>query len=163
MADPLREAVYEAATRVEVREAVGAVYRDIARAIEQRKPVCVMSGRCCRFEEYGHRLYVTTMELACFVHDLKELGGPERSGLAVDGGCRFQVGKRCGVHAIRPFGCRIFFCDSTAEEWQQSRYEEFHGRLKSLHDSLSVPYFYVEWRQGLEMVLSGTDNWSTLL
>ena len=43
-------------------------------------------------------------------------------------------------------GCRVFFCDATAAQWQREVYEEFHGRLKELHRDLSIPYTYVEWR-----------------
>jgi hypothetical protein len=53
------------------------------------------------------------------------------------------------VHRIRPFGCRIFFCDPTAQEWQSERYEVFHAELKRLHEALGVPYFYIEWREAL--------------
>ena len=151
----LAEAVRAAAGRAEVREAVEAVYRDVAAAVAERRPLCVISGRCCRFEDYGHRLYVTTVEMAAFLHGLEE-SGP--SGTPLNGewdgtGCPFQVGKLCGVHAIRPFGCRIYFCDATSTAWQQEAYEAFHGRLKQLHESLGVPYFYVEWRSALGAVL----------
>jgi Fe-S-cluster containining protein len=141
--------VDEASRRPEVRDAVGRLYADVQAEIDARRPLCVISGRCCRFEEFGHRLFVTTMELAAFVHDVdavKAVG--ERP--AWDGtGCPFQSGKLCGVHAIRPFGCRMFFCDATATDWQNETYEKFHARLKSLHEDLDVPYRYVEWRQAL--------------
>ena len=65
------------------------------------------------------------------------------------GGCPFQVDKLCGVHPTRPFGCRMFFCDPTASQWQNQAYERFHAELKALHEQLSVPYFYVEWRSAL--------------
>jgi hypothetical protein len=55
----------------------------------------------------------------------------------------------CGVHTIRPFGCRIFFCDPTAAQWQEEKYEQFHGEIKELHERFGIKYFYVEWRQGL--------------
>jgi len=68
-------------------------------------------------------------------------------------GCPFQVAKMCGVHAIRPFGCRVFFCDETSTQWQNEAYETFHQRLKKLHEELDVPYFYVEWREALRSVV----------
>ena len=106
------------------------------------------SGRCCRFEEFGHRLYLTTAELAAFVHGLgSEQQGPSENW---DGsGCPFQIDSLCSVHPIRPFGCRMFFCDATATEWQNEQYERFHGRLKQLHETLGVPYRYLEWREAL--------------
>lgn len=107
----------------------------------------MVSGRCCRFDEFGHRLYVTTLELATFLHDV----AVRQSAAGWGGsGCPFQRDKLCTVHTIRPFGCRIFFCDASSTAWQNAMYERFHSELKSLHDQLDVPYFYVEWRQALE-------------
>jgi hypothetical protein len=47
-------------------------------------------------------------------------------------------------------GCRIFFCDPTADQWQQQLYEQLHLELKQLHERLAIPYFYVEWRDALQ-------------
>ena len=68
-----REHVYRAAGRSAVRQAVERIYADLQAQIDLRRPRCDASGRCCRFEEFGHRLFVTTMELATFIYDL-ELG-----------------------------------------------------------------------------------------
>ena len=138
------EAVRLAAGRAEVHDAIVRIHADLQREIDARKPLCSASGRCCRFEEFGHRLYVTTAEMAAFVADLRELPG-EWDGT----GCPFQIRGLCGVHASRPFGCRIFFCDATATGWQNEQYERFHAQIKRLHDTLAVPYFYVEWRMAL--------------
>lgn len=147
MDERLLRAVNEAAARAEVRAAVGALYEDVQREVDLRRPVCLISGRCCRFEEYGHRLFVTTAELATFVH---QLGQTQRTKGGWDGsGCPFQSNKMCGVHAIRPFGCRMFFCDATSTEWQNDAYERFHAQLRRVHEELAVPYFYAEWRQAL--------------
>src|SRR5688572_16956638 len=67
-----RQAVLDASLRSDVRDAVAQVYRELQQQIDRRQPLCVMSGRCCRFEEFGHRLFVTTMEVATFVHDLRD-------------------------------------------------------------------------------------------
>lgn len=159
--EELARAVRDAATRQEVRDEVLRVYEAVQSEIDSRRPLCSMSGRCCRFEEYGHRLYVTTIELAAFTRDLQPMkqvrsnsGSSAKSRhqlpqIANPGGCPFQVKKLCSVHAIRPFGCRMFFCDPTALEWQNQAYERFHAELKQLHERLNVPYFYVEWRSAL--------------
>ncbi|HZZ44771.1 MAG TPA: hypothetical protein VFE58_17675, partial [Tepidisphaeraceae bacterium] len=68
------------------------------------------------------------------------------------GACPFQEGGLCSVHGIRPFGCRVFFCDETSTEWQREQYEELHGELKKLHEELGVAYFYVEWRAALAVL-----------
>ena len=153
----LISAVHAAAGRPEVLAAVQAVYADLQRQIDLRRPVCQLSGRCCHFEEWGHRLYVTTMELAAFMagygaqpRKADEGVGPTCPPDRWDGrGCPFQAANLCRVHPIRPFGCRIYFCDATAQEWQQDQYQHFHARLRGLHDELVIPYFYVEWREAL--------------
>src|SRR5437870_2956423 len=144
-----RDAILSASQRDDVHAAVKQIYNDVQRQIDLRRPLCQLSGRCCRFEEFGHRLYVTTLELATFLHDLKELPVPNWTGQ----GCPFQKNKLCSVHQIRPFGCRLFFCDSTSTDWQHEQYQLFHTRLRQLHDALAVPYFYLEWRQALALIL----------
>ena len=169
----VRNAVIEASRRDDVRRTVETVYSTLADEIAIRRPICKTSGRCCRFEEFGHRLYVTTIEMAKFYADIQDL----RRGAAIakserraespghsltllshhsaainsseGGGCPFQIDGLCGVHSARPFGCRIFFCDETSTIWQQELYERLHGRLRQLHESLNVPYFYLEWRFAL--------------
>jgi Fe-S-cluster containining protein len=142
----LKDAVRQAMLAAPALRAVEGVYAELQRRIDARRPVCAVSGRCCRFEEFGHRLYVTTLELALFLsHD----GGAGLAQATIATGCPFQVGKLCTVHPRRPFGCRIFFCDPSAEAWQQAQYEQLHAELKRLHESHQIPYFYVEWREAL--------------
>jgi Fe-S-cluster containining protein len=155
MIDALRQAVQDVSSRLDVRQAVREIYTDLQNQIDARRPVCIASGRCCRFEEFGHRLFVTTLELAAFVGELAELKRQSSQfSLAFQGwggvGCPFQIFKLCGVHGIRPFGCRVFFCDATSTEWQAEQYRHFHERLKELHQTLSVPYFCMEWRTALQ-------------
>jgi Fe-S-cluster containining protein len=156
----LRKAIRLAKGRPEALAAVGRIYHDLQAEIDRRKPLCAASGRCCRFEEFGHRLFITTIELAKFAHDRE--GGVlsdevmESVGNWDGRGCPFQVEGLCGVHLIRPFGCRIFFCDSTATDWQQEQYEHFHAQMKQLHQEMGVPYYYVEWRQGLRAIGVGS-------
>ncbi|MBC7785627.1 MAG: YkgJ family cysteine cluster protein [Burkholderiales bacterium] len=151
----LRQAVHTARLHPELLTRVRAVYADIQTQINIRAPRCDISGRCCRFDEFGHRLFVTTIELAAFVQEIAPVSPVTAAALPVigaGGACVFQQNKLCTVHTIRPFGCRVFFCDPRAQEWQQDQYEAFHLRLKQLHVELSIPYLYVEWRQALKAV-----------
>ena len=142
----IADAVFAAAQRPQVRQAVSDLYEQVMKEINTRRPICLVSGRCCRFDEYGHRLYVTTLELAHFVHHLPTTNFEKHNDPT---GCPFQSARLCTVHAIRPFPCRIFFCDATSTDWQQEQYEHFHSRLQQLHEELGVPYAYVEWREAL--------------
>jgi Fe-S-cluster containining protein len=149
--EQLRDEVNRLAATAGVRERVERVYADLQSRIDQRRPRCDASGRCCRFEQFGHRLYVTTLELAAFVARLRERPPGGRVN-ADPGGCAFQIDGLCSVHAIRPFGCRVFFCDPAAADWQEQTYGEFHARLRALHGELGAGYRYVEWREALEAI-----------
>ena len=155
MSSDFKTAVIEAMAESSATVAVEDLYREVMVQIDLRKPRCDISGRCCRFEEFGHRLYVTTFEMAAFLEGLANHPAYSPTKLsdamaAWDGtGCLFQIQKLCTVHLIRPFGCRMFFCDPTATQWQQEQYEFFHERLKTLHQTLHIPYFYMEWRGAL--------------
>lgn len=151
----VRDAVLAASVRSDVHEAIRNVYHALQDQIELRRPVCTTSGRCCRFDEFGHRLFITTMEAGTFLHELKGTPGP--STPPGNGACPFQFERLCTVHQIRPFGCRIFFCDETAALWQERQYEAFHAELRRLHERLAVPYFYVEWREFLRLASSEID------
>lgn len=149
----VREAVMAAMTREDVRTAVHTLYADIERELDRIRPKCEMSGRCCRFEEYGHRLFVTTAELATFAWAAQHMPQMQSYVGRQDGsGCRFQEMKLCRAHGIRPMGCRLFFCDSRHEQELQVLFERMHTRLRAIHDTLGVQYLYVEWRQGLEAI-----------
>lgn len=185
MEEELREAVLRASGRPEVGEAVGAIYAQLQDAIDLRRPICSASGRCCNFEEFGHRLYVTTMELAKFVADLNVVGGgwwvdrteeprqlpralpilstadPRPTTHNPQASCPFQIDRLCSVHTIRPFGCRVFFCDPTATDWQHEQYERHHTQLRRLHEELAVPYFYVEWRFALRTLGLTRSSYAT--
>jgi hypothetical protein len=62
------------------------------------------------------------------------------------------------VHALRPLGCRIYFCDQAAQGWQQDLSETLLARIRGLHDRFEVEYRYGEWRSMLGMFLEG--GWS---
>lgn len=159
-----------------VRRAVAAIFADIDQQIAARRPTCWLSGRCCHFEAFGHRLYVTGLEIAWLLAELADTANspvaaagdshapadtiatassqsPWQARLEPKGLCPFQVNKLCTVHAIRPLGCRIFFCQEGTDVWQHELYEEFLTRLRRLHDGYALPYRYMEWRMGLASAL----------
>lgn len=147
------EVVRIAAGREDLCNAVAGIYRDIERELAIISPICQMSGRCCHFEEYGHRLFVTTAELGLFVHEARNVQAVKSLMGREDGtGCRFQQGKLCLAHTIRPMGCRLFFCDPRTEGQLQLLYEQLHTRLKRLHDEMGVAYYYMEWRAALRTI-----------
>jgi Fe-S-cluster containining protein len=160
------------------------LYARCAEEIARQGPACWASGRCCNFEQTGHRLYVTGLEAAYCVrrlpghavaaapdgtpdaparHPLTVLpaSGAEPvspvlttdtlAGARTRGGCPFQRGNLCGVQAIKPLGCRIYFCDRRAQDWQNDLSERLLAELRALHERLDLPYRYGEWRGMLAM------------
>jgi len=71
---------------------------------------------------------------------------------ASPGACPFQEGNLCGVHSVRPLGCRVYFCDRSAQAWQHELSERMQERIRRLHDEAAIPYRYAEWRWLLELV-----------
>jgi Fe-S-cluster containining protein len=66
------------------------------------------------------------------------------------GTCPFQRGNLCGVHATKPMACRVYFCDRSAQAWQQDLSERLLSELRALHDRFGIEYRYGEWRGLLE-------------
>ena len=168
MTDELREHWLKAIERAEVRSGLESVYEAAAVEIAARGPACWASGRCCNFERTGHRLYVTGLEAAYTVSGLPQIAGtrvgnyPDASlrPLALAqakerGGCPFQVQNLCGVHAIKPLGCRMYFCHRSAQAWQQELSEKLLAEIRGLHDRFAVEYRYGEWREMLATFVSG--------
>lgn len=124
-----------------VRDLYGRLDAEIA----AKRPVCTNRGDCCKFEAYGHRLYVTEVELRFFTAHQRA------SGLrpVVGGSCPYQQEGRCTAREHRPLGCRVFFCDPNAQEWQPEVYEKYLGELKRIGAEGGVEYRYREWLAAL--------------
>jgi len=142
-----------AAQQPAVHEALRSVNQAVDDAVAQRQPICEASGRCCKFESYGHRLYVTGLEIAWFLNQAPEPPAEdvETNPLlrVIQDACVYQVNGLCSVHTVRPFGCRVFFCDPTSTQWQNELYERSLQRVRDVHTEHGLPYRYLEWRAGL--------------
>jgi Fe-S-cluster containining protein len=154
----LRSRWLAAARDPAIAGALDSVYADLAAAVEARAPVCWASGRCCNFEAHGHRLYVTGLEAAYTLMHLGEFDTPRAAPTAEEiaaararGGCPFQQGNLCSVHSIKPLGCRIYFCDRSAQAWQHDLSERLLGEIRRIHELHAIPYRYAEWRDMLSL------------
>ena len=155
--------LFDAAADAEVDAALRAVFAELDQQVCARGVGCRNSGRCCRFDQFGHRLYVTGLEIAWTLTQLGMTPWHEDApGVGADirptridpaGACVFQVDNRCTVHTVRPLGCRIFFCQEGTDDWQHELSERFLADLRELHDTHNLPYRYLEWRAGLAEAL----------
>lgn len=168
-----------ASGRAEVAAALEAIYAEVAGEVEARGPACWASGRCCNFRKAGHLLYVTGLEAAYtiaraegirgFVEATRSRRSDESEKTNTPGAvsltqlanarerddCPFLIENACSVHAIKPLGCRVYFCDRSAQQWQQDLSERMLARIRELHERFGVPYVYAEWRGLLETVSPG--------
>ncbi len=135
------------------------IQRRLAGEIASRGPTCWASGRCCNFERAGHRLFATGLETAYTIARLDYPLTQDALRAAVDrGGCPFQVGGLCGVHTLRPVGCRVYFCDPTAQGWMEDLAERAHRSMRELHESEGIEYRYGEWRSMLALFAGSPDR-----
>jgi len=134
-----------AARDTDLIHAVAATYDEVDARIARKAPVCVNRGWCCRFGAFGHRLYVTSTELAYFLSGFSD---DLRAG-SDDGYCPYQVAGRCHARQHRPLGCRIFFCDVMSQGWQSPLTERTLGRLRTIGDVAGLPYVYIDWTEAL--------------
>ena len=127
---------------------IHAIYRELDQEIAQLAPRCEVSGRCCRFAEYGHTLFVSEAEFALL---LSEAPPPTRR---VDDGetCPWQDLKgRCTARAARPLGCRVYFCDPTYEAHAPEITERFLGRLKRLIERFGLNWNYAPLHRHIQL------------
>jgi hypothetical protein len=120
-----------------LRNAVLAVYAAVDAAVGAAGPRCDASGRCCRFTEYGHTLFISAFEAEI----LLERAPPYEQPVSRDG-CPFQVNGLCSARETRPLGCRIYFCDPAYQDRMIEITEEALTALKHIADEHGTAWHY---------------------
>lgn len=136
--------------QTECLDAVAELYARLDETVSESAGVCEQSGRCCKFEAYGHKLYVTTLEMLYFIKGMRETGTIAPSVLDHKT-CAYQIKNQCTVRTYRPAGCRIYFCSGSSQDFQNELTESVLAELKALHKQFNVPYFYGDWTQWLKL------------
>jgi hypothetical protein len=124
-----------------------ALYAQLDADVAQIGPVCQLSGRCCRFQEYGHTLFVSIVEIQFL------LGGAPEPQRPLDQGetCPWQDARgHCTARDCRPLGCRVYYCDPSYEQSAAELSERYIARLKKLADSHGLPWNYAPLHRHLE-------------
>jgi hypothetical protein len=120
------------------RRQVLELYREVDRDVAVAGPVCVASGRCCRFKEYGHVLFLSNLEAEVLLH-----GAPPYDPTTVTPDfCPFQKGNLCTAREPRPLGCRVYYCDPKYQETAGRLSETYLRRLKDLANAEGVAWRY---------------------
>jgi hypothetical protein len=123
----------------EVHDELRSLYQRLDETIAALSPVCQLSGRCCRFQEYGHTLFLSSVETDLLINAAPP---PVR---ALDDGrfCPWQNDQdRCTAREARPLGCRVYFCDPAYESHAPEISERFIKLIKELVDSHQLPWDY---------------------
>ncbi|MDP2932796.1 MAG: hypothetical protein Q8N81_01555 [bacterium] len=144
---------------------------------------CSACGKCCDFESFGHKLFITSPELLYFrtnIKPSKENQGPSDSagclGLApapvagvqsrerkravtleickqVSQICPYLKNGKCTARDFRFAGCRIFFCKADSEKINELS-EQAIKKFKTLCDEFDFPYRYVDLATALNNISS---------
>ena len=120
-----------------VRQEVRALYAEVDRAVASAGPKCVASGRCCRFKDYGHTLFLSNLEAEVLLAEAPTYERPTSPDF-----CPFQSGALCTAREPRPLGCRVYFCDPVYQETGNALTEESLRRLKALAERHGLPWRY---------------------
>jgi Fe-S-cluster containining protein len=113
------------------------IYREADAAVAAAGPVCIASGRCCRFKEYGHTLFLSSMEAEILLESAPAYEKP-----ASEEFCPFQKANLCTARESRPLGCRIYFCDPAYQETSFQITETMLRKLKQLAADHDVDWHY---------------------
>ncbi len=116
------------------------VYAELDLTLRRLGYACRACGECCDLVRNQFRLYLSTLELGLIL----EREGIERLPPQRDGRCGFQtVDGRCGIHKVRPLGCRTFFCTARGRHLGDV-YEAALGKLRRLAEKYACVWEYCQ-------------------
>lgn len=121
----------------EVRRRVLELYAEADREVRAAGPVCVASGRCCRFKEYGHTLFISNLEADVLLSQAPSYESPVSPDF-----CPFQKDNLCTAREPRPLGCRVYYCDPNYQETSHAITEKYLRRLKDLAQEHDIEWCY---------------------
>lgn len=127
------------------------LYRDLDAELARLGVACRGCGECCHFDKVDHILYASELERRLLAVDAVPSSNPDASVEQLSGGlrCPFQERGRCMAREGRVLGCRLHFCSWPEHGDEFAFTENWHGRLKALHDDLGVEWGYrplLPWR-----------------
>jgi hypothetical protein len=133
----------------ELHRQVLELYKEVDQAVAAAGPVCVASGRCCRFKEYGHVLFLSNLEAEVLLASAPAYEKPVSADF-----CPFQKNNLCTAREPRPLGCRVYYCDPSYQETGKLISDNYLKRLKALADEHGEHWLYAP----LHHFLNHPDN-----
>jgi len=141
----------------DLHKQVLALYAEVDCEVAQAGPVCVASGRCCRFKEYNHVLFLSAVEAEVLL-----AGAPPLEGPVTADSCPYQKGNLCTARDPRPLGCRVYYCDPNYQDTGNQITEKYLSRLKELTSAHGLHWRYAPLHVFLSEGLQGDDSKSSL-
>ncbi len=121
----------------EIEIKIRALYAAVDKIIAETGVVCRASGKCCRFVEYDHTLFLTSLEAEILLKNRSM--STETIDPAI---CPFQVNGLCHAREDRPLGCRIFHCDPSYQNRSHEIMEDALSQIKQLCHEENLPWKY---------------------
>ena len=154
------------------------LYQEVDREVRAAGPVCLASGRCCRFKEWGHVLYLSSLEADLLLGDksVADVSGSDgltsyspglgrgveapRPGPGLNEqttpehlageSCPYQKDNLCTAREPRPLACRIYYCDPHYQQTASELTEKYLRRLKDLAEEHGLEWKYAPLHQFLK-------------
>ncbi len=121
------------------------IYKKLEAELESINPGCNTCGTCCHFDEFGHVLYTSNIEID-YIRENVEI-----PAFDIDKNvCPFLVNYECSIREHRALGCRVFFCNPDHKETLQEIYEKYYTMIKELADDNEVEWHYAPMLKLLE-------------
>lgn len=145
--------VAEYQTNNQLVKKVAEIYNRLDSQIRQSAQlagICDACGKCCDFDNFDHKLFITTPELTY----LAAILGAENIKPMTNGRCPYNVKGKCSIYEHRFSVCRIFFCKAdkdTQSKLSESALKEF----KSLCTEFRIPYRYMDLATALNNFPAG--------
>ncbi|MDD5063864.1 MAG: YkgJ family cysteine cluster protein [Phycisphaerae bacterium] len=118
------------------------IYKEIDAQINNHREsagVCIACGKCCDFESFDHKLFVTPPELIFLAANLHgENLKPMKTGR-----CPYQIDNKCTIYKFRFAGCRIFSCKGDTD-FQSGLSERTLKKFKAICEQFQIPYRYAD-------------------
>ncbi len=133
-------------TARKVEKAVKSLYEQLDEQAADDS-ICKACGKCCDFERYGHRLFITTPELVYFQRCVEP---DKRIPMEYDV-CPYMSKGKCTVHQHRFAGCRIFFCGADSAK-QSELSEKAVRQFKEICKENDLPYEYIDLKEALNRI-----------
>jgi Fe-S-cluster containining protein len=132
----------------EICKQVSQIYDWLDSQIKSLNAECSACGKCCDFDAFGHKLFITTPELLYFKKNIVissevpiHRDGVEKS--IQKNICPYLKDGKCTARDFRFAGCRIFFCKADSEKINELS-EQAIEKFKTLCDEYNFPYRYME-------------------